>query len=118
MDRYFKSVVDQEAADVVICDLNHRIIYMNPAALARHGKNLVGKCLFDCHNARSVQAIGRVTEWFLEDPSHNRIHTFFDKKENRDVYMIALRDEAGKLIGYYEKFEYRERDTAPLYEWE
>lgn len=115
MDRYFKSLIDQDHAAVVICDLEHKIIYMNPAAMTRYGKNLTGQCLLDCHNARSVQAIKRVCAWFLADASHNRVHTFYDAKENRDIYMIALRDEAGKLIGYYEKFEYRDRDETPFY---
>lgn len=116
MNRYFKSLIDQDSANVVICDLDHKIIYMNPAARAQHGKDLIGQCLFDCHNERAVQAIKRVTAWFQEDVSHNRVHTFFDANENRDVYMIALRDETGNLIGYYEKFEYRDRDKTPLYE--
>ena len=29
--------------------------------------------------------------------------------------MIALRDEQGALIGYYEKHEYRNRETEPFY---
>ena len=32
---YFKSIIDQDrAAVVVICSLDHKIIYMNPAAAA------------------------------------------------------------------------------------
>ena len=30
--------------------------------------------------------------------------------------MIALRDETGRLIGYYEKHEYRDRETAAFYD--
>ena len=30
--------------------------------------------------------------------------------------MVALRDEDGTLIGYYEKHEYRDRETAALYD--
>lgn len=30
--------------------------------------------------------------------------------------MIALRDDSGELIGYYEKHEYRERETGTLYD--
>ena len=32
------------------------------------------------------------------------------------VYMVALLDDAGKLIGYYEKHEYRNRETMKLYD--
>ena len=36
-------------------------------------------------------------------------------KQNKDVYMVALRDE-GKLIGYYEKHEYRNTETMKQYD--
>lgn len=32
------------------------------------------------------------------------------------VYMVALRDDAGQLIGYYEKHEYRNRETMKVYD--
>ena len=31
--------------------------------------------------------------------------------------MVALRDEESNLIGYYEKHEYRNRETANFYDW-
>lgn len=41
------------------------------------------------------------------EKEQNRIvYTFHNEKQNKDVYMVALRDES-KLIGYYEKHEYR-----------
>ena len=36
---YFKSIVDQDQCPVVICDLDHQIIYMNPGAKARYEKD-------------------------------------------------------------------------------
>ena len=30
--------------------------------------------------------------------------------------MVALRDDGGNLIGYYEKHEYRNRETMPFYD--
>ncbi len=32
--------------------------------------------------------------------------------------MVALRDEAGCLIGYYEKHEYRDLEQAAFYDME
>lgn len=118
--QFFKSVIDQDRAAVVICDLSHTIIYMNPAAVERYKKrgDLLGKSLSDCHNERSNELIRRVLDWFAEDKAHNIVHTFYNEKENKDVYMIALRDESGKLIGYYEKHEYRGRDNSALYDFE
>ena len=46
------------------------------------------------------------------------MYTFRNEKENKDVYMIALRDDEGELIGYYEKHEYRNIETMKLYDME
>lgn len=35
--------------------------------------------------------------------------------ERRQAYIVALRDE-GKLIGYYEKHEYRNTETMKFYD--
>lgn len=117
---FFKSLADQDLSAVVICDLDHRIVYMNPAACQRYarygGDQLLGKSLMDCHNRKSGETIERVLRWFQASESNNRVHTFYNEKENKDVYMIALRNEEGRLIGYYEKHEYRDRDMTPLYE--
>lgn len=119
---FFKSIIDQDLCSVVICNLEHEIIYMNPVAAERYGKRggagLVGQSIFGCHNGRSEELIRKVVAWFQESKEHNRIYTFRNEKENKDVYMIALRDEAGKLIGYYEKHEYRDVETEKPYRFD
>lgn len=116
---YFKAVLDEDKAPVVICDLEHTIIYMNPVACERYekqgGAELLGKSLLDCHNAKSNEMINRVLDWFRESKDNNRIFTFRNEKENKDVYMVALRDDSGELIGYYEKHEYRNHETQSKY---
>lgn len=116
---YFKSVIDQDRAAVVICNLQHEIIYMNPAAInnyeKRGGAALIGKSLLACHNEESVEKIKQVIDWFQADENHNIMYTYYNEKQNKDVYMVALREE-GRLIGYYEKHEYRNRETVPRYE--
>jgi len=120
LNPYFKSIIDQDLSQVVICDTDHIIRYMNPAAVShyetRGGSSLVGKSLMDCHNPRSVAAIERVVQWFGMSRENNRVHTFYNVKDNRDVYMIALRGEDGALIGYYEQHIVRNPDPAPLYQ--
>ncbi len=119
LSQYFKSIVDTDTAAVVICDLQHEIIYMNPAAKAQYIKHgdLLGKSLLHCHNEKSREMIQKVVDWFSESPDHNRIYTFHNEKQNKDVYMVALRDEEKNLIGYYEKHEYRNRETAAFYDF-
>ena len=117
---FFKSVMEMDTAAVVICNLEHDIVYMNPAAAERYSKRggfgLVGKSLLDCHSPAANDKIKEVVEWFSKSSENNRVYTFYNEKENKDVYMIALRDDSGKLIGYYEKHEYRNRETMPFYE--
>ncbi|MBO5031452.1 MAG: PAS domain-containing protein [Lachnospiraceae bacterium] len=121
LSQFFKSIIDQDRCAVVICNLEHEIIYMNPTAVQRYAKRggaaLIGKSLLDCHNAQSVEMIKKVLAWFAESREHNRIYTFHNEKENKDVYMVALREEDGTLIGYYEKHEYRNAETAKQYDF-
>lgn len=108
---YLRSIVEQDSAPIVVCDLQHTVVYMNPAAVRRYAKHggaaLIGKSLLDCHNTHSNEKIRQAVLWFAAAPEHNRLFTYHNPKENRDTYMIALRDEAGRLVGYYEKHEYR-----------
>lgn len=120
--KYFKSIVNQDKNAVVVCNLEHEIIYMNPAAIQRYekrgGQALVGQSLLGCHNPRSCGLIKKAVAWFAESAGHNLIYTYHNEKENKDVYMVALRDDDGSLIGYYEKHEYRNRETAKLYDFD
>ena len=114
------SLADLDPAPLVLCDLEHRIVYMNGAAKESYqkygGEALLGKSLLQCHNEASKANIYRVLNWFRADAAHNRVHTFYSTQENTDVYMVALRDESGALIGYYEKHECRSRDESSFYE--
>ena len=113
---FLKSVIDSDNAPVVICDLEHTVVYMNPASVARYHTDITGKNIKLCHNSESNAKIDSVVAWFSESKEHNVVYTSRDEKENKDVYMVALRDDEGELIGYYEKHEYRNNETAELYE--
>lgn len=119
---FFRSVLEQDRAPIVLCDLNHTIVYMNPAAAERYAKQggteLTGKNLMDCHPPEARMMIEKVLEWFRESRDHNIVYEFRNNEENKDVYTVALRNEAGELIGYYEKHEYRNRETGKLYDME
>lgn len=121
LSAFFKSVIDKDEAPVVLCDLSHTIIYMNPAAIRsyakRGGASLVGRSLLDCHAPRSQELIKETVGWFAESETHARVFEFHHEKDNRDVYMVALRDDDGRLIGYYEKHEYRNVETAQPFDF-
>jgi hypothetical protein len=115
----YKSVLDQDRCAIVICNLEHEIVYMNQAAFKNYekwgGEQLLGKSLLACHNPASREKIKQVVDWFAASCEHNLVHTFYNEKQNKDVYMVALRSEE-KLIGYYEKHEFRNKETMKLYD--
>lgn len=116
---FFKSVIDADNMPVVLCDTNHTIIYMNPSAVERYAKrggaDIIGHSLLSCHNEESNSIIRMVLSWFEESKDNNKVFTLHIDKENHDVYMVALRDDNGNLIGYYEKHECRNPETSPRY---
>ena len=104
---FFQSLIEQENSAVVICDVSHKIIYMNPCAQRQYAKcggtSLMGTSLLDCHLPESQEKIQRVVDWFRSDRTHNRVFISHNQKHNRDSYMVALRDDVGELIGYAER---------------
>lgn len=120
MNKTFSNLkIKQKDKSIVICNLKHEIIYMNPAAIEnyakRGGDKLIGRSILECHNQESREKIEQVIEWFKSNESHNIVYTFHNEKQNKDVFVVALRDN-GKLIGYYEKHEYRNLETMKIYD--
>lgn len=115
MKQLFKSIIDQDKEPIVICALDSTILYMNPASIIRYHGDVTGKSLKDCHNADSNEKIDRVLAWFKKSRDNNIVYTTRIEKENADIYMVALRDENGELIGYYEKHESRTHETESFY---
>lgn len=120
LNEVYKSVLEADTSAIVICDLDHKIIYMNPVAVKRYekwgGANLLGKSLLNCHNEESRKTINKVLDYFKTSIDHNIVYTFYNEKENKDVYMVALRNDTGELIAYYEKHAYRNRETMKMYD--
>ena len=119
MEAFFKSVVDQDKAAIVICDTDHIIRYMNPAAIARYekfgGANMVGGSILDCHPEPIRKIMIEILEWFQQSPENNMVFEGPGTKENKDVYTVALRDADKNVIGYYEKHEYHDKNTNPKF---
>lgn len=116
LNKLFKSIIDRDSASVVVCDMNSKIVYMNPSSIKRYHKDLTGCNLKDCHPPKANEMIDKVLAWFKASEDNNIMYTFHNEKENKDVYMVALRDDDKTLIGYYEKHEYRNRETVGFYQ--
>ena len=91
LTQFFKGVLNEDKSAVVICDMNHKIIYMNPAACERYSKkggaSLLGSNLLDCHNSKSNEMIHKVIEWFKSSKLHNRIYISYNEKGEYELYI-------------------------------
>ena len=101
----YKEILESLIEPIVFCDLDHVIVYMNGAALKKYekrgGKDLLGRSIFDCHNESSNSIIIEIFESMLGGLDEQMIAD----NEKTKIFMRAVRDENGQLIGYYERFE-------------
>lgn len=84
-------------------DTNHIIRYMNKTARShfKDGVDLLNRSLLDCHNEHSCRIIRKNLEAFKNGEDERLIHN----SEKKRLFMRAVRDEEGQLIGYYERYE-------------
>ena len=97
-------LLDSWHTQIVFVDTHHVIQYMNAKAMKQYGKwgDLIGKSIFSCHNENSCK---RIKEIFsrLENGEEEVVYDMNHEKHR--VYMRAIRDENGALVGYFERFE-------------
>jgi PAS domain-containing protein len=96
-------ILDSFVDPVLVADTEHTIIYMNSAAVDHYtgGETLMGTSLLDCHNEDSREMMIEVLA-ALENGEEERL---ISDNEKRRIYMRAVRDEGGEVIGYYERYE-------------
>lgn len=111
---FFKGIVDSEEGPIVICNMDYRIIYLNPAAMDyyKSGHNMQGKLLESFMNEELMSMVRMSVEWFKEGRDNNRVFAFHDNKKNLDMYILAIRNGNGKLIGFYGREESRTPDQS------
>ncbi len=97
------AVLDSMKDPVLVADTQHVIRYMNKPAVAHYkeGAALLGRSLLDCHNEESRGLIFEVLA-ALEAGAEERLIT--DNERHR-IFMRAVRDVDGRLLGYYERYE-------------
>lgn len=114
MTEFFKGIVDSEEGPIVICNLDYRIIYTNPAADSYYERvsPLTGKLLSSVMDEEMMSKVVMSVEWFKEDRKNNRVFALHDNKHNMDMYILAIRKENGELIGFYGRREDRNPDSG------
>lgn len=105
--RTLEAILDSISSPIVFADNDHVIRYLNkPARALFYGKfgypDLVGKSLFDCHQPASHDAIRSLHARLLEGEDEIFVRII---KNRLKLTAIAVRDPAGALIGYYERYD-------------
>ena len=104
--RTMHALLDSIQEPIVFVDNDHVIQYLNPAAMRKHEAagygGLLCKSVMDCHSPESQEKIRRIYAQ-LKDGSNEVLEKV--NKRGQKVFVRAVRDEDGKLLGYYERYE-------------
>ncbi len=98
-----EAILDSLTEPVLFADTAHITQYMNAAAISHYeeGKALIGRNLLDCHNEESrimmLEILGE-----MQDGLEEKLIT--DNEKHR-IFMRAVRNSNGKLLGYFERYE-------------
>ena len=104
------ALLDSLKDPFLFADTGHVIRHMNKAAVAHYkeGAALLGRSLLDCHNEKSREQIREIAAAMQAGDVEERLIT---DNEKQRIFMRAVRDDAGRLLGYYERYEPK-RDGA------
>jgi DUF438 domain-containing protein len=97
------AILDSLKDPILFADTEHVTRYMNKAAVAYYdeGESLIGRSLFDCHNEQSQQMMVEILA-AMHEGEDERLIT--DNEKHR-IFMRAVRDAEGQVLGYYERYE-------------
>lgn len=117
---YFKALLDRSEKPIVICDLDYRILYLNNKAseeyrFVKKGAH-TGSSIRATMSEEIISKIDISVEWFKEDKNNNKVFCYHDKNDNSDIYIKALRDSEGELIGFYNLVLSRMTETGKPYD--
>jgi PAS domain-containing protein len=97
------AILDSLKDPILFADTEHVTRYMNRAAMAYYegGIDLLGRSLLDCHNEQSQAMMIEILA-AMHEGLDERLIT--DDEKHR-IYMRAVRDADGRVLGYYERYE-------------
>jgi DUF438 domain-containing protein len=103
-----KGILDSYPYPIVFVDNDYIIRFLNKRARyhyyeERGYQDLIGKCIFDCHDHPTSEEMIRKT---YEGIKRNGKEVFLKVNvRNERIYMQGVRNDAGQWIGFFERFE-------------
>jgi len=97
------AILDSLKDPVLFADTEHITRYMNKRAKSYYeeGESLLGRSLLECHNPASQQLMIEILA-AMHQGEEERLIT--DNEKHR-IFMRAVRDGSGRVLGYYERYE-------------
>jgi len=101
--KLMSNLLDSMKNPIAFTDTKHIIQYLNKSAIKHYddGEKLLGTSLLDCHNEQSNKMILEI----FEEMKNGLEERMITDSEKYRIYMRAVRNEEGNLIGYYERYE-------------
>ena len=116
---YFEGLINVRQSPVVMCDRDGRILFMNKFALKSYekygGEKMIGQLLRNYCSMEDYSKVEMMIEWFKENEENNVVFTHHDNTTNRDVYVVAIRDNKNEFIGFTGAHEFRTPETCEPY---
>ena len=100
---FYESLLNSVKDPILVADTNHIVRYMNKAAIAHYseGEKLLKTNLLKCHNEESQKMMIEI----LDEMQNELEEKLITDNEKHRIFMRAVRDDSGKLIGYFERYE-------------
>lgn len=103
-----RGILDSYPYPIVFVDNTYTIRYMNRFAKYHYYQergydDLIGKCIFDCHDKES--SVERIRASFEKMKRDGKEAFVGVSLRNERIYMQGVRDGTGRLIGFFERFE-------------
>ncbi|MBR4626574.1 MAG: PAS domain-containing protein [Ruminococcus sp.] len=117
---YFNAILENAERPLVLCDTDFRVIFLNRIASElyekKHGKKLLGNSVRTLMSEDGLSRLDAAIEWFKESPDNQKVFVCHSESNNSDVYIKAVRDDNGKVIGFYNYLDYRNPETGKVYD--
>jgi len=100
---FYQSLLNSIKDPILVADTNHIVQYINKAAIGHYdeGEKLLQSNLLKCHNEESQKLIIDI----LAEMQNGLEEKLITDNEKQRIFMRAIRDGNGKLIGYFERYE-------------
>lgn len=102
-NRTLHALLDSLIDPIVFADTDHIVRYLNQAAVLhfKEGRTLLEKSILECHNDQSNAEIITI----LAKMKQGLDEQLITDNDNQRIFMRAVRDSSGQLLGYYERYE-------------